>query len=49
MLWDRNELLLGTWKTYSKFIGNIKRTHCEQEKSKTLPPSPPKKMIWDKT
>jgi hypothetical protein len=31
MLWDRNELILGTWKKYSKFIENIfKNTHCEQ-------------------
>jgi len=49
MVWDRNELLLGTWKTYLKIIGNINKHIVNNKKSKTLAPSHPKKMMWDKT
>ncbi len=43
MVWDRNELLLGTWKTYLKFIGNINKHIVNNKKSKTLAPFPRKK------
>jgi hypothetical protein len=52
MVWDRNELLLGTWKTYLKFIGNINKHIVNNKNPKNPKPfhlPPPKKMMWDKT
>ncbi len=51
MVWDRNELILGTWKKYSNFIKNIKKTHIVNNKNPKNPKpfhlSPPQKKWYE--